>query len=138
MIRMIFSTVLAPHEPALTVESFAISATGRPPIVAVPVITPSAGSPSARTFANAPSSVKLPSSTRSSMRSRANILPRAAACSWYLAAPPLLIRALTSASSGWPVAAACIPSLTVASVPSSADRRPATYHPGSGASGGAG
>ena len=32
MIRMIFSTVRAPHDPALTVESFAISATGRPPI----------------------------------------------------------------------------------------------------------
>ena len=28
MIRMIFSTVRAPHDPALTVESFAISATG--------------------------------------------------------------------------------------------------------------
>src|ERR1700678_2742388 len=47
MIRMIFSTVRAPHEPALTVESFAISATGRPPMAAVPVITPSAGSPAA-------------------------------------------------------------------------------------------
>ena len=34
MIRMIFSTVRAPHDPALTVESFAISATGRPPMVA--------------------------------------------------------------------------------------------------------
>jgi hypothetical protein len=51
MIRMIFSTVRAPHEPAFTVESFAISATGRPPMVAVPVTTPSAGSPSASTFA---------------------------------------------------------------------------------------
>ncbi len=36
MTRMIFSTVRAPHEPALTVESLAISATGRPSIVAVP------------------------------------------------------------------------------------------------------
>ena len=31
MILMIFSTVLAPQDPALTVESLAISATGRPP-----------------------------------------------------------------------------------------------------------
>ncbi len=79
MIRMIFSTVRAPHEPALTVESLAISATGRPPTVAVPVTTPSAGSPSARTLANAPSSVKLPSSTSSPIRCRANSLPLAAA-----------------------------------------------------------
>ena len=28
--RMIFSTVRAPHEPAFTVESFAMIATGRP------------------------------------------------------------------------------------------------------------
>ena len=81
MIRMIFSTVRAPQEPALTVESFAISATGRPPTVAVPVITPSAGSPSARTLAKAPSSVKLPSSTSRAIRSRANSLPWAAAAS---------------------------------------------------------
>ncbi len=51
MIRMIFSTVRAPQEPALTVESFAISATGLPSTVAVPVITPSAGRPSASTLA---------------------------------------------------------------------------------------
>ena len=79
MIRMIFSTVRAPQEPALTVESFAISATGRPPTVAVPVITPSAGRPSASTLAKAPSSVKLPSSMSSAIRSRANNLPLAAA-----------------------------------------------------------
>ena len=51
MMRMIFSTVRAPHEPALTVESFAITATSRPEIRAIPVITPSAGSPSARLLA---------------------------------------------------------------------------------------
>ena len=79
MIRMIFSTVRAPHDPALTVESFAISATGRPSTAAVPVITPSAGRPSARTLANAPSSVKLPSSASRAIRSRANSLPWAAA-----------------------------------------------------------
>ena len=61
---------------------------GRPSTVAVPVITPSAGSPSASTFAYRPSSVKLPSSISSAIRSRANSLPAAAAASWYLPAPP--------------------------------------------------
>src|SRR5450755_1169065 len=102
MIRMIFSTVRAPQEPAFTVESFAIRAAGRPSIVAVPVMTPSAGSPSASTLANAPSSVKLPSSASSAIRSRANSLPAAAAASWYLAVPPCSIRARTAASSGCP------------------------------------
>ena len=51
MIRMIFSTVRAPQEPALTVESLAIRQTGRPSMVAVPVTTPSAGSPSASALA---------------------------------------------------------------------------------------
>ena len=78
MIRMIFSTVRAPQEPAFTVESLAINATGRPSIVAVPVTTPSAGSPSALTLAYIPSSQKDPASTSRSIRSRANILPRRA------------------------------------------------------------
>jgi hypothetical protein len=51
MIRMIFSTVRAPQDPALTVESFAITHTPRPSMRAFPVITPSAGSPSARLLA---------------------------------------------------------------------------------------
>lgn len=51
MIRMIFSTVRAPQLPAFTVESFAIRQTCRPSMVAVPVTTPSAGSPSAIAFA---------------------------------------------------------------------------------------
>ena len=42
---MIFSTVFAPHEPALTVGSLAIRATRRPPIVPRPVTTPSAPRP---------------------------------------------------------------------------------------------
>ena len=82
MIRMIFSTVREPQEPALTVESLAIRATGRPPHAAVPVITPSAGRPPASALAYRPSSVKLPASTRRPMRSRANSLPFAAAASW--------------------------------------------------------
>ena len=132
MIRMIFSTVRAPQEPALTVESLAISATGRPSTVAVPVITPSAGRPSASTLANAPSSVKLPASASSSTRSLANSLPLAAAASWYRWAPPRSMRARIWPSSGWPAAAsgpgstgpaaasgwtAFVISLTVASVP---------------------
>src|SRR6516165_9171751 len=99
MIRMIFSTVRAPQDPALTVESLAISATGLPSIVAVPVITPSAGSPSARTLAYRPSSVKLPSSVSSLIRSRANSLPAAAADSWYFGAPPRSMPARTAARS---------------------------------------
>src|SRR6516162_1625770 len=99
MIRMIFSTVRAPQEPALTVESLAISATGLPSTVAVPVTTPSAGSPSARTLAYRPSSVKLPSSVSRAIRSRANSLPAAAADSWYLRAPPRSMLARTSARS---------------------------------------
>src|SRR5215468_10889680 len=99
MIRIIFSTVRAPHDPALTVESLAISATGLPSMLAVPVITPSAGSPSARTLAYRPSSVKLPSSVSSRIRSRANSLPAAAADSWYLRAPPRSMPARTSARS---------------------------------------
>src|SRR6516162_1152421 len=99
MIRMIFSTVRAPQDPALTVESLAISATGLPSIVAVPVITPSAGSPSARTLAYRPSSVKLPSSVSSRIRSRAKSLPAFAADSWYFGAPPRSMPARTAARS---------------------------------------
>ena len=62
--RRIFSTVLGPHEPALTVGSLAISATGRPAIVPMPVTTPSAPSPSASQLASSASSVKEPSSSR--------------------------------------------------------------------------
>ena len=53
---MIFSTVFGPQEPALTVGSFAISATGRPAIVAMPVTTPSAPKPSCSQFASSASS----------------------------------------------------------------------------------
>src|SRR5438067_10454199 len=82
-ILMIFSTVRAPQEPALTVESFAIRQTGRPSTVASPVITPSAGKPSASALAYMPSSTNDPSSTSSATRSRANSLPRAALAAWY-------------------------------------------------------
>jgi len=103
MIRMIFSTVRAPHDPALTVESLAITHTGRPSTVAWPVMTPSAGSPSASTLASAPSSTKEPSSTRRAIRSRANSLPLAALAAWYRSAPPAYTRSRSLASSCSPI-----------------------------------
>ncbi len=45
LMRRIFSTVRSPHEPAFTVESLAMMATGRPATWPVPVTTPSAGRP---------------------------------------------------------------------------------------------
>ena len=99
MIRMIFSTVRAPHEPAFTVESLAIRQTGRPSTVARPVITPSAGRPSASALAYIPSSTKEPSSTRRATLSRANSLPLAAFAAWYRSAPPAPTRLRTSARS---------------------------------------
>ena len=68
--RRIFSTVFGPQEPALTVGSLAISATGRPPIVAIPVTTPSAPRPSCSQLASSASSVKESGSIRRSTRSR--------------------------------------------------------------------
>src|SRR5512144_1216527 len=100
MTRMIFSTVRAPHDPALTVESFAMTHTGRPSTVAMPVTTPSAGRSPATTFANRPSSTKDPSSTSRRIRSRANSLPRAALASWYFAPPPCSTCARSSATGG--------------------------------------
>ena len=73
--RRIFSTVFGPHEPALTVGSLAISATVRPPIVPIPVTTPSAPSPSASQLASSASSVNEPSSSSRSTRSRTGSLP---------------------------------------------------------------
>src|SRR4051794_11286318 len=43
--RMIFSTVFGPHDPALTVGSLAMTQTGRPPTVPLPVAAPSAPRP---------------------------------------------------------------------------------------------
>src|SRR5829696_167295 len=106
MILMIFSTVRAPQEPALTVESFAIRQTGRSSIRAWPVTTPSAGrSPAGplmdMALANIPSSTKDPSSTSSRTRSRAKSLPRAAFASWYRGAPPFSTVALSSLVRCW-------------------------------------
>ena len=68
--RMIFSTVRAPHEPALTVGSLATTSAGRPSTRPCPVTTPSAGSPAASAFASWPSSTKVSASKSSAMRSR--------------------------------------------------------------------
>src|SRR5215210_2593456 len=102
MMRMIFSTVRAPHEPAFTVESLAITHTGRPATVADPVTTPSAGRSPAETFAKTPSSTNEPSSTRRRTRSRANSLPFAALASWYLTGPPSCTSERSSGTGGCP------------------------------------
>src|SRR5262245_59212363 len=69
--RRIFSTVRAPHDPAFTVESFAMIATGRPWIRPMPVTTPSAGSSPASAFTSRPSSANgAPGSSSFSRRSR--------------------------------------------------------------------
>src|SRR6266850_8276663 len=107
--RTIFSTVLRPQEPALTVESLAITATTRPPILPSPVITPSAGSSGSSALAKAPSSTKLSSSRSIRTRSRANSLPVSAFFWWYLGAPPFPIRASSALTlSSNPIAAALL------------------------------
>ena len=81
--RRIFSTVLAPHDPALTVESLAITATVRPPTAPIPVTTPSAGRSPASALASSPSSTN-PSASSSSRasRSRTNSFPCSRALTW--------------------------------------------------------
>ena len=69
--RIIFSTVRAPHEPALTLQSLATTRAARPSTSPWPVTTPSAGRLPARTLASAPSSTNVPSSNNRAMRSRA-------------------------------------------------------------------
>ena len=103
MIRMIFSTVRAPQEPALTVESLAISATGRPSMVAVPVITPSAGRPLGQHVGE---SAVLGEAAGVDQQldpvpGEQLALPRRPARD-SAGAPPREIRALISARSGWP------------------------------------
>src|SRR5947209_3503577 len=82
--RMIFSTVLGPHEPALTVGSLAMTLTGRPPIVPLPVTTPSAPRPSSCQLASRPSSTNEPSSSSRATRSRTGSLPCSAALTRWL------------------------------------------------------
>ena len=68
--RMIFSTVRAPHEPALTVGSLATATAGRPSTRPRPVTAPSAGSPSAAALASWASSTNVSASNSSVKRSR--------------------------------------------------------------------
>src|SRR5438270_2308714 len=72
--RTIFSTVRAPHEPALTVGSLAITHTARPSTRPTPVTTPSAGRSPAMALARRASSTQDPSSSRRARRSRTNSL----------------------------------------------------------------
>src|SRR5919109_2406018 len=97
--RTIFSTVRAPHEPALTVGSLAITHTGRPSTRPVPVTTPSAGRSSARLLASRPSSTNEPSSSSRAKRSRTNSLCWAASLSAPLARLPARARSVSRASS---------------------------------------
>src|SRR5436190_21404603 len=73
--RTIFSTVRAPHEPALTVGSLAMTHTGRPSTRPRPVTTPSAGRSGAAALASSASSTNEPSSSSRANRSRTNSLP---------------------------------------------------------------
>ena len=96
--RTIFSTVRAPHEPAFTVGSFAITHTGRPSIRPTPVTTPSAGRSPASAFASSASSTNEPASSSSASRSRTNSLFCDASFSASLARLPCCARAACSAS----------------------------------------
>ena len=73
--RTIFSTVRAPHEPAFTVGSLAMTHTGRPSTVPTPVTTPSAGRSPASALASSAFSTNEPSSSSSASRSRTNSFP---------------------------------------------------------------
>src|SRR5918995_6637409 len=97
--RTIFSTVRAPHEPALTVGSLAMTHTGRPSTRPTPVTTPSAGRSAARLFASRPSSTKLPSSSSRASRSRTNSFPWAASLSPTLCRLPARARSVRAARS---------------------------------------
>ena len=114
--RTIFSTVRAPHEPALTVGSLAMTHTGRPSTRPTPVTTPSAGRSAAWLLASSPSSTNESASSSSARRSRTNSLPCAASLSAPLARLPASARSVSRASSslvwtGWsaPAPPACAP-----------------------------
>ena len=84
--RTIFSTVRAPHEPAFTVGSLAITHTGRPSTVPTPVTTPSAGRSSAERVGEQRRPRRTsPSSSSRASRSRTNSLSCAASLSPSLA-----------------------------------------------------
>src|SRR5260370_35922132 len=89
----------SPAEPALTVESDALKATGRPSMRPTPVTTASAGNSGFWLSANMPSSNSiLPSSSRSLRRSRAKSFFCSRLRAWYFSAPPFLIRSISDAN----------------------------------------
>src|SRR4051794_30825642 len=104
--RRIFSTVFGPHDPALTAGSFAISATGRPPSVPIPVTTPSAPSPSCSQLARRPSSAIESGSSSRATRSRTGSFSCSATFLRCRAGPPssaasrAALTSLTSAPGG--------------------------------------
>src|SRR5262249_333343 len=99
--RRIFSTVFGPQEPAWTAGWLAISATGRPPTVPIPVTTPSAPRPSCSQLASRPSSASEPGSRSLATRSRTGSFCCSATFLRCLSGPP------SSAASS-----AALPSLT--------------------------
>src|SRR3954452_12116252 len=117
--RMIFSTVLGPHEPALTVGSLAITETGRPPIVPLPVTTPSAPRPSPSQLASSASSTKEPSSSSRATRWRTGSLPCSAAFARWRSGPPASARSTALSR--------CL--VSVMRAPPDAARRPARRRP---------
>jgi hypothetical protein len=99
MIRMIFSTVRAPHEPALTVESLAISATGRPSIVASRHDSVSGQVRGSHVGEHAVLDERpLVDEQPHPLPGEELALP--ALASWYFAAPPRSTRARSSAAGG--------------------------------------
>ena len=96
--RTIFSTVRAPHDPAFTVGSLAMTHTGRPSTRPTPVTTPSAGRSSARLLASSPSSTNESLSSSSARRSRTKSLPWAASLSPALSRFPASARSVSRAS----------------------------------------
>ena len=97
MILVILRAWASPREPPATVKSWAKMHTGWPPILPVPVTTPSPG----RCFLSMPKSWhlcstkrsyswKVPGSRMALMRSRAGSLPMATCFSMALGPPPAL------------------------------------------------
>src|SRR5438132_9780797 len=91
--RTIFSTVCAPHEPAFTVGSFAMTAHGRPCSTPIPVTTPSAERSGSALAASRPSSTNSEARSKSSaMRSRTMSLPCSATLRRCRSGPPARAR----------------------------------------------
>src|SRR5690625_1712821 len=82
--RMIFSTVLLPHDPAFTVESFAITQTDCPFTFPIPVTTPSEGNESSIQLAKKASSISRSSSNSNSRRLLTINLPFSSSLASYL------------------------------------------------------